>query len=178
MIEMLFCRSEKALEELAAKYGKLCHAIAYNILNDQQDAEECVNDAYLGVWNTIPPENPRSLCAYLCKIVRNLSLKRYNKRTAAKRNSVYDVAIQELENCLPAPESVELELELKELTHVIESFLNTLSEENCAIFMGRYWFCESYAEISRRMDLSEKNVSVRLVRIRNELRQYLQERGL
>ena len=115
IIELFFDRSEKALEELDIKYGKLCHTLSLNILNSRQDAEECVNDAYLGVWNAIPPARPDPLRAYVCKIVRNISLKLYYKKEAEKRNSAYDIAMQELEDCLPAPGTVEAEVETKEL---------------------------------------------------------------
>ena len=176
IIELFFGRSERALEELDGKYGRLCHKLSYNILSNRQDAEECVNDAYLSVWNAVPPARPDPLRAYLCKVVRNLSLKSYYKKTAEKRNSAYDVAMQELEDCLSAPDAVEAELETRELTRTIESFLDTLSEENCVIFLRRYWFSDSYAEIAERVGISEKSVSMRLVRIRNQLRQYLVKR--
>lgn len=176
IIELFFGRSEKALEELDSKYGKLCHKLSHNILNNRQDAEECVNDAYLSVWNAIPPTKPDPLRAYLCKVVRNLSLKSYYKKTAEKRNSAYDIAMQELEDCLSAPDTVETELETKELKRMIESFLDTLSEENRMVFLRRYWFSDSYAEIAERVDISQKSVSMRLVRIRNQLKQYLVKR--
>ena len=178
IIALFFSRSEKALVELDGKYGKLCHKLSHNILNNRQDAEECVNDAYLSVWNTIPPARPDPLRAYLCKIVRNLSLKSYYRKTAEKRNSAYDAAMQELEDCLSAPDAVEAELETRELTRMIEEFLDGLSEENRAIFLRRYWFSDSYAEIAERAGISEKSVSMRLVRIRNQLRQYLVKRGV
>ena len=176
MIQLFFNRSEKALEELDIKYGKLCYKLSHNILNNHQDAEECVNDTYLGVWNAIPPAKPDPLRAYICKVVRNISLKLYYKKEAEKRNSVYDIAIQELENCLPAPNTVETEMETRELTLMIESFLDTLSDENCVIFMRRYWFSDTYAAIAERMGISEKSVSMRLVRIRKQMKRYLLER--
>lgn len=176
IIELFFQRSERAIRELDMKYGKACHTLSYNIVNDTQDAEECVNDAYLGAWNTIPPTKPNSLQAYICKIVRNISLKLYSRKGAAKRNSAYEVAMQELEPYLSAPETIEAEIETKELAHIIESFLDTLSEENCVIFMRRYWFTDTYTEIAKRVGLSEKNVSVRLTRIRKQMKDYLNER--
>ena len=127
IIELFFNRSEQAIEEVDKKYGKTCHNISYNILHNALDAEECVNDAYLGAWNAIPPARPNPLLTYLCKIVRNLSLKRYEFNTAIKRNSTYDVAMEELESCLSSPETVESEIALKELTHIIENFLDSLS---------------------------------------------------
>ncbi len=176
IIELFFARSEQAIDELDRKYGKLCRQLSYNILKDQRDAEECVNDAYLGVWNAIPPARPDPLRAYVCKVVRNLSLKLYDRKRAVKRNSEYDVALQELEACLAAPEPAEAELNAKELSRMIESFLDALSEENRVIFLRRYWFADPYAEIAERVGVSEHNVSMRLVRLRKQLRKYLAER--
>lgn len=178
IIELFFDRSEKALEELDIKYGKLCHKLSHNILNNHQDAEECVNDAYLGVWNAIPPAKPDPLRAYICKVVRNISFKLYYRKAAEKRNSVCDVAIWELEDYLPAPNTVEAEMETRELTLMIESFLDTLSDENSVIFLRRYWFFDTYAEIAERTGISEKSISMRLVRIRKQMKQYLLERGV
>ena len=93
IIELFFERSELAIRELDIKYGKICDSLSYKIVNDRRDAEECVNDAYLGAWNTIPPAKPNPLLAYICKIVRNISLKLYYRKGAAKRNSVYEVAM-------------------------------------------------------------------------------------
>ena len=176
IIELFFNRSEQAIEEVDKKYGKTCHNISYNILHNKLDAEECVNDAYLGAWNAIPPARPNPLLTYLCKIVRNLSLKRYEFNTAIKRNSTYDVAMEELESCLSSPETVESEIALKELTHIIENFLDSLSTENRVIFLRRYWFSDTYSYIAARVGMTEKNVSVRLTRIREKLRNYLTER--
>lgn len=176
IIELFFDRSEDAIKALDAKYGKLCHALSYRILNSWQDAEECVNDAYLGVWNAVPPAKPNPLQSYLCKIVRNISLKRCDRNNAAKRNSCYEIAMQELESDLPASDTVETEIAARELANIIESFLDTLNEENCVIFMRRYWFCDTYAEIANETGISEKNVSVRLTRIRRQLKKYLIKR--
>ncbi len=176
IIELFFVRSEGAIKELDLKYGKLCHKISSNILHNQQDAEECVNDAYLGIWNTIPPERPNPLPAFLCKIVRNISIMRHHANTAMKRNSSYDVALEELEGCLAAPATIEKEVETSELTDIIDSFLETLTQENRVIFMRRYWFSDTYADIAKQVGLTEKNVSVRLTRIRKQMRDYLAKR--
>lgn len=176
ILDLLFVRSERALKELDVKYGKICHRLSYNILNSWQDVEECMNDAYLGIWNTIPPERPQPLLTYLCRIVRNCSLKCYHRKSAAKRNSHYDVALEELEDCLAASRSVEEEMEARELTGLINSFLGTLSRENRVIFLRRYWFSDSYEEIAGYTGLTEKNISVRLTRIRKKLKHYLTER--
>ena len=176
IVELFFARSEQTIRELDIKYGKICRKLSYNIVNDWQDAEECVNDAYLGAWNAIPPARPDPLQAYICKIVRNISLKRYYRKEAAKRNSVYEIAMQELEDGLSAPDTVEAEIEARELAEIIESFLETLTVENRVIFMRRYAYMDAYSDIAARVGLSENNVAVRLNRIRRKMKQYLIER--
>ena len=179
IIELFFARSEQAIRELDGKYGKTCHRLSSNILHNSQDAEECVNDAYLGAWNAIPPARPNPLLAFLCRIVRNLSLMRYHADRAAKRGGgSYTVALEELEGCLASPQTVEGNMEEQELIRLIEDFLDTLSPENRVLLMRRYWFSDSYGEIAARTGLSEKNVSVRLTRIRKQLRNYFEERGV
>ena len=177
IIELFFARSETAIKELDSKYGKVCYSISYNILNNNLDAEECVNDAYLGTWNAIPPQRPNPLLAFVCKIVRNVSIMRHRTNTAMKRNSSYDIAMSEIEQSIAAPDSVEATLEAKTLVRSIERFLDTLTEENRVIFMRRYWFSDSYADISKLTGFTEKNISVRLTRIRSNLRQFLVKEG-
>lgn len=176
IVELFFTRSEIAITELDTKYGKLCQKLSYSILNNHQDTEECVNDAYLGVWNTIPPKRPDSLQAYICKIVRNLSLKQYYKNTAVKRGSIHEVAMQEIEAYLPSATTVEEEIAAKDLAHIIESFLDCLTVENRVVFMLRYAYSDTYADIAKCVGLSEKTVSVRLTRMRKQLKSYLNER--
>ena len=178
IIELFFARSETAIKELDSKYGKVCYSISYNILNNNLDAEECVNDAYLGTWNAIPPHKPNPLLTFVCRIVRNVSIMRYRANTAMKRNSSYDIAMSEIEHCIAAPETVETSLDAKALAQILERFLDTLSEENRVIFMRRYWFSDNYADIATLMGLSEKNISVRLTRIRTNLRNYLVKEGV
>ena len=115
IIDLFYERSEQAIVELSKKYNSVFTKVADNILNDVRDTEECVNDAYLGAWNTIPPQNPNPLLSYVCRIVRNLAIKKYHANTAAKRNSIYDVSLNELENCFPASASVEDEFHANEL---------------------------------------------------------------
>ncbi len=178
IIGLFFARSEQAIRELDDKYGRVCHRLSYNILSNCQDAEECVNDAYLGVWDAIPPVRPDPLLAFLCRIVRNLSLTRYHAdRTAKRGGGSYTVALEELEDCVASPHTVEADLEEKELIRLVEDFLDTLSRENRVLLMRRYWFSDSYEEIAERTGLSEKNISVRLTRIRKQLRNYLEKRG-
>ena len=158
------------------KYGKVCHNLSYHIVGSRQDAEECVNDAYLGAWNAIPPARSNLLLSYIVKIVRNISLKIYWRKEAAKRSSHYTIALEEIEACIADQKTVEDEIEARELARIIEEFLDTLTVENRVIFMRRYWFSDSYKDIAELVGLSEKNVSVRLTRIREKMKQYLIER--
>ena len=177
IIKLFFERSEKAIEELEAKYGKICLQTSYNILGNYSDAEECVNDSYLGAWNAIPPARPDPLLTYVLKIVRNLSLNCYHRNQARKRNSTYDLAVEELSEFLAAPESVESAMETKELVQTVEEFLDSLKTRDRVIFIRRYWFYDSYEQIAERVGISAKNVSVKLTRLRRQLKVYLEERG-
>ena len=124
IIELFFERSEQAIRELDIKYGKICHNLSYNIVNSRQDAEECVNDAYLGAWNAIPPVRPNPLLSYIVKIVRNISLKIYWRKEAAKRSGHYTIALEEIEGCIADQKTVEDEIEARELARIIEAFLD------------------------------------------------------
>ena len=176
IIEMFFEQSEQAIRELDIKYGKICHNLSYNIVNNRQDAEECVNDAYLGAWNAIPPVRPNPLLSYIVKIVRNISLKIYWRKEAAKRSGHYTIALEEIEGYIADQKTAEDEIEAGELARIIGEFLDTLTLENRVIFVRRYWFADSYRDIAEFMGLSEKNISVRLTRIREKMKQYLIER--
>ena len=176
IIEIFFRRDPAAIDAVQQRYGKRCLAAACHILPDSRDAEECVSDVWLRLWNAIPPERPDCLLGYLCKIVRNLAIKRCRWNHAEKRGG-YQIALEELEECLPDPSCVEAEVEAGELAGLLEAFLDTLSRENRVIFLRRYGFCDSYAQIARRVGLSEKTVSVRLTRLRQRMRDYLAERG-
>ena len=178
IIDLFFERSEQAITELSIKYEKLCKKISINILGNEEDALECINDSYLGVWNTIPPTKPDNLKYYLCRIVRNNALKKYHSNTAIKRNSYYDVALQELEECISNNNSIEKELASTEITRLIDSFLSMQKLENRIIFIRRYFFGDSIADIALRMGIKENNISVRLNRMRNNLRNHLDKEGV
>ena len=177
IIALFFSRSELAITELSAKYGKLCLNIANNILGNNQDSEECVNDAYLGAWNTIPPQKPNPLQAYICKIVRNIAITRYHANTAQKRNSHYDIALEELENCLSAPDTAETKLYAKELSHLLDRFLAGLDTRSRVMFVRRYWYSDSVADIASAFRMRPNSVSVQLSRIRSKLRKFLIQEG-
>lgn len=177
IVALFFARAEQAIVELAETYGNVCTRIARNILKNDRDAEECVNDAYLAAWNTIPPQTPEPLRAYIFRIVRNIAIARYHANTSEKRNSHYDAALEELENCLAASGTVEQELAAEELSAQIDRFLAALDEESRMLFVRRYWYSDSISDLAKRFRASKNNVSVRLSRIRNQLKIYLQKEG-
>lgn len=177
IIELFFERSENALTEISEKYSKICCKIAFNILGNESDAQECVNDAFLGIWNTIPPECPDKLSAFLYKVVRNVSLKKLRSNTAKKRNSHYDSALDEIEGCLPSEFKIEDELNAEILSAEINKFLANLSKENRIIFVKRYWFGEEISEIARNFNITNHNITVKLSRIRKALKKHLIEEG-
>lgn len=178
IVELFFLRSEQAIVELSDKYGSILTGIAEHILNNRLDAEECVNDAYLGVWKTVPPQRPDPLLTYVCRIVRNLALKKYHENTAQKRNSVYDVALDELLDCIPSSFSVEDEVAAREAAGIINGFLGTLDRQSRILFVRRYWRADSMEELAALVGQSRHYVSVRLSRIRKALKQYLKKEGI
>ncbi len=171
-------RSEEAIAALSHKYGALCFKVASNILNNDLDAEECVNDAYLGVWNTVPPQTPNPLVSYLCRIVRNLAIRKYHANRAAKRDSSYDVALEELENCFASSASVESEFDAKTTAQTIDRFLYTLDRDGRVMFVRRYYYGDSVSDLAELFGVSNHFVSVRLHRIRERLKKYLEKEGV
>ena len=167
--------SEEAIEATSKKYGKLCTSISRNILNNSEDAEECVNDTYLALWNSIPPAKPDPLSAYICKITRNLSLKKYRFNTQEKRNSYYDASIEELEEILVGKEDITKDFENKELTDAISRFLDRIKKVDRVMFVKRYWFCMDIDQIAEEMGLSRNYINVHLHRTREKLKNYLIE---
>lgn len=178
IVNLYWERNANAIKETASKYGNYCKAIAQNILGSNEDTEECVNDTYLNAWNSIPPHRPNILSAYLGKITRNLSFDRFRHRHADKRGSgEIELVLEELSECISGVDSVEQEVERKELVQAINNFLDTLSQEKRNIFLCRYWYALSVSEIAKQFGRSVGNVSVTLNRIRGKLKTYLKERG-
>lgn len=178
ILDLLFDRSQLALEELEQKYGRKMKRLAENLLGDSGAAEECVNDACLGAWNSIPPNRPDPLLPYLYRIVRNLCLKRRRADSAQKRGGDgFDTAFEELEQCLAGTQDPAADLEVKELSQLLNGFLKSLSRRDRVLFLGRYWFGEPYATLSIKLNMTENNAAVRLSRIRSKLRNYLAEKG-
>ena len=178
IIALFFERSEQAITELIGKYGAAIRNVASNILEDAQDAEEAVSDTYLTVWNRIPPTRPKYLGAYSCRIARNLSLKRFHANTAEKRNSYYDVALDELEETIPALSSVESTYDAKELTGYLNQFLKDLSKEDRYLFLRRYWYGDKVSDIAENLNVTPHRASVRLFRLRQKLQELLKKEGM
>lgn len=178
ILELFFQRSEKAISELSAKYGNLSVKTAYNILENIEDAEECVNDSYLSVWNAIPPQKPNPLVAFLLKIVRNTSINRLKYYSRQKRNNQYLECIDEWDYCLSSNEKTDDEIDALELTKLIEKFLDSISKTNRMIFIRRYWYVDSYEAIAKLSGLKENAIRTRLSRTRSELKKYLEKEGV
>jgi len=176
IVQLLFARAENAISELGTRFGKQLYRIAYNILGNKMDAEECTNDTYLALWNAIPPVSPDPLSPYVYRTGRNTALKRLHRDTAKKRDSRYDVSLEELNECLPG-EDLEQKIDARELGRTMERFLESKSRENRYIFIRRYWYGDSVGEIARALKLKENAVSVRLNRIRSSLKEFLEKEG-
>ena len=167
IIDLYWTRSERAIAETDKKYGKLCHRIAFNMLANPQDSEECVSDTYLKTWSIIPPKRPVKLSAFLGKITRNLALNRYEKYTAEKRGGgEVSVALDELAECIPDPNSVERMVDNRILMDKLNLFLEGLPSETRKIFMRRYWEVCSIQQIAKIYGISESKVKVSLFRTR------------
>jgi RNA polymerase sigma-70 factor (ECF subfamily) len=179
LIDLFWQRSESAITEVSKKYGCYCRTIAFNILASKEDTEECVNDTYLKVWNAIPTDRPDIFSAYLGKITRNLALNRYKQRKVQKRGGgEIDLLLSELESCVPASANVEKECESTELIKAINEFLLSIKIENRVIFVRRYWYADPIVTIAQRYDMSESKVKSILFRCRNNLKTYLEKRGV
>ena len=179
IVELYWQRHERAIEESKSKYGAYCRAIAQRILNDVRDAEECVNDTYLGAWNAMPPHRPASLGTFLGKITRNLSLKRWRMLSAAKRGGgEVALSLDELEECVSADGSVDDGLEAEELAKMLNGFLAGLPKDDRRMFMCRYWHFDSIGDIARRFGFTESKVKMSLKRTRDKLAGHLKREGV
>ncbi len=177
IVDLFFERKESAIAELSKKHGQLFRKIAYNVLGNDADAEECINDAYFAVWNTIPPNRPYSILSFVAKIVRNIAVTRYHHQTAEKRNSFYDTALDEISDYIPSDDHTD-SADTTELSEAFNAFLKTLNEEDCALFVKRYWYSESVTDIAKNLEMTPHYVSVKLSRVREKLRKFLEKRGI
>ena len=178
IIDLFFERSEQAIIEISKKHGSPVIKVAYNILGNLQDTEECVNDTWLATWNSVPPQIPEKLRTFVCKIARNLATKKYHSNSAEKRNSQYDLALDELAECIPDIDTVEDAYSAKELAMIINHFLDTLSYEDKFIFMRRYWYADSLTDIVQMTNMSYSSISVRLHRTKTKLKNLLTKEGV
>ena len=179
IIDLYWAREERALSETDTKYGGYCRSIAHNILQNREDTEECVSDTWLHAWNSMPPQRPGILSAFLGRITRNLSFDRCKYQQAAKRGGgALPLALDELGECIPSAQRVEYALEQKELAAVIDRFLRTLPEKDCNLFLRRYWYVDSISVIADRYGMKENTVKSILFRTREKLRKFLGEEGI
>lgn len=178
IIQHYWDRDECAITETDEKYGSYCHKIAENILENSEDAKECVNDTYLKTWNSVPPEWPKIFPAFIGKIVRNTAFNYYTRIHAQKRGgSMTEVVLEELDECIP-DKNAEFIQDDSELTGIINTFLESLSERNREIFVLRYWYNEKISYIAATMKMSENSVFSVLNRMRKKLRKILEEKGV
>ena len=178
LADLFFERSEQAISELEREYGAGAKALAFNLLGDARDAEECLSDALLAVWSTVPPTRPESMKAYFLKLTRHHALDRYHRLTAQKRNSRYDTALDELSYCIPDPETAESMCEARALGEAINAFLGQLKPEDRTLFVRRYWLSEGVGEISEALGMTPQKASLRLFRIRDRLKVFLMKEGM
>lgn len=178
IIELYFARADNAIAETAEKYGHYCHTIAYNITEDPQDSEECVNDTYLRAWNAMPPTRPNSLSAFLGRIVRNLSLDCVRRKLAEKRAAEkMEMIREELWDCLPAESDTAKVADDLVLAEIINRFLTSLPAQTRSIFLRRYWYFSSVKEIAADYHMSESKIKMMMMRAREALRAELEKEG-
>lgn len=177
IIELYFERDEKAIKETDVKYGRLCHSIANNILNNEQDAEECVNDTYIGVWNAIPPARPNNFMSFVCKITRNLSLKRIETMTRQKRSATTVISLDELAEILP-DENISSGVSDGDIAKAISDFLRNENVDVRNVFMRKYYFFDSVVDIAERFGFTESKVKSMLFHTRKKLKEYLIKEGI
>lgn len=178
IIDLYWQRNESAISETETKYGPYLHKIAYNILSDQEDCRESVNDTYLAAWNSMPPQRPNILSAYLAALTRRISIDRFRCRTRAKRiPSQYQLSISELEDCLSGGDTTEEAMDAKLLSETIAQYLRQLPKESRTLFMSRYYFLDSLKEAAALCGITESKAKTLLYRTRLGLKDYLEKEG-
>lgn len=177
IVALYWERSENAIVETQRKYGGFCRSIAYNILNSEQDAEECVNDTWRGAWDSIPPKRPEKLASYLGKITRNIALNRYTHNRAKKRSGGMELIFDEVKEFIPDRENGNITEQIH-LKTAINSFVDSLPKETRAVFVRRYWYMSDVSEIALDYGLAEGNVRTILMRTRKKFKEYLENEGI
>ena len=178
IIELFWQRSERAIEETRSKYGAYCYNIAVNLLRSREDAEETVSDTYHAAWNAMPPQRPASLRAWLGKVVRNLSRKRWDREHRQKRDAGLTALLSELGDCLPAPDTAERAMEAKELSAAIDRWLGTLERTDRILFVRRYWYGVPLQDLARERRLPPARLAQKMLRLRQSLRKALEKEGI
>ena len=178
IVALYWARDEQAIGATDSKYGGLCRSLSQNLLGSKEDAEECVQDTWYRAWTTMPPKRPELLKAYLCRIVRNLSLDRWRAGRAKKRGGGLDQLGLELEDCVSAPQNVEHTVENEEIARCIERWLRTLDAENRDLFLQRYWFGTPLQQLAKERGRNGNQLAQRLYRLRQGLRAALEEEGV
>ena len=178
IIDGFFRRDPAAIDAVQEKYGRRCLAAAGHILPDSRDAEECVSDVWLRLWNAIPPERPRSLAAYITTVTRRVALDRCDYNRAAQRRSDLTVAFDELEGCLSGPDQAQAAAERQDFSRVLNRFLRGLTRQSRTYFIRRYWYGESIREIAESCGAGEEKIKSSLFRTRQRLRQTLEKEGM
>lgn len=179
IVDLYWERNESALTKTAEKYGRFCFSVAYNILNNHEDSEECVNDTYLEAWEAMPPQRPKLLSAFLAKITRNNAINRvrFLKRKKRKGDKT-DILLSELEDCFPSNKSAEDKFDEAYVAGIISKYLSDVSKNKAAIFVFRYFFCYSIEELSAKTGYSQSKVASILFRMRGELKIQLEKGGI
>ncbi len=178
IVELYHRRDERAIAESDKKYGALCRSIALRLLGLREDAEECVNDTWYAAWNQMPPDRPQALGAFLGRITRNLSVSRWRRNHAQKRYEGMEVLLSELQDCVPAPGTVEEELDRRQLARIISDWLDSLEDRDRRLFIRRYWYGEAVKALTAELDEGANALSQRLLRLRKGLRAFLTSEGV
>lgn len=178
IIELFLARDERAIKETDKRYGRYLRNLSYRILDSMEDAEECVNDAYLKLWETIPSMTPENLGAYLGRIVRNLSLNRLRHKKEMKRDCSVMVRLSELEDCIPSTDDMERVIDKKHLNELIVRWLSGEEKLNRQIFIRRYWYGSTYEELEQHYGMSKKKLMDRVYNLRKRLKTYLEQEGV
>lgn len=178
IVDLYFKKDEQAIEQSSLKYGRKLRAISYNIVNNILDSEECESDTYLSAWKAIPPKNPKTyLFPFFAKITRNISINLYNKNNAQKRTAHIVQLTKEMQQCIPSPNNEPCKND-KELSKLINIFLDSLKQEQRQVFVARYWFAYSVKDIAQKFGISESKTKVMLMRTRNKMKEFLQKEGV
>lgn len=179
IVALYWARDEEAIRQTQIKYGRYCYAIAYSILHSREEAEECENDTYLDAWRSMPPHKPQLLSAFLGKITRRISLDKWRRSTAEKRGGgEVSLSLSELTDCISDSKSIDDNLQADELAKLIDAFLRTLPPDERSVFLCRYWYFDTVADIAKQFGFGQSKVKTMLLRTRRKLKTHLEKEGI